>query len=53
MSKMPFWKQFASQAILVVVGLFVLLTVYGLLNVSLDGSLQGAPVELHLVPEEF
>jgi ABC-type glycerol-3-phosphate transport system permease component len=46
-------RQILTQIALFLVGLFVLIPIWGLLNVSLDGSLLGAPVELHLFPREF
>jgi ABC-type glycerol-3-phosphate transport system permease component len=53
MFKMKLGRQILTQLALVLVGLFVLIPVWGLLNISLDGALKGAPVELHLFPREF
>jgi ABC-type glycerol-3-phosphate transport system permease component len=53
MFKMTLSRQIFTQLALVLVGLFVLIPIWGLLNVSLDGALKGAPVELHLFPREF
>ncbi|MBN2044889.1 MAG: carbohydrate ABC transporter permease [Anaerolineales bacterium] len=53
MSKLSFRKQILSQLALVLIGAFVLLPIWALLNISFDGALKGAPVELRLFPEEF
>ena len=53
MHKMKFGRQVLTQLALFFVGLFVLVPIWGLLNVSLDGALKGAPVELHLFPRDF
>ncbi|TAK12275.1 MAG: carbohydrate ABC transporter permease [Anaerolineae bacterium] len=41
-----------AYLLLGVVAVFVLLPIWGLFNVALDGSLKGAPVELRFVPKE-
>lgn len=53
MSKMSIGKQILSQLALVLIGAFVLLPIWALVNISFDGALLGAPVELRLFPEEF
>jgi len=47
------WQQAAYQLGLVLVALFVLLPVWGLARLALDGAIKGAPTEFRLWPEEF
>jgi ABC-type glycerol-3-phosphate transport system permease component len=53
MSKLPLRKQILSQLALLLIGAFVLLPIWALLNISFDGALKGAPVELRFFPEEL
>ena len=53
MSKLPLRKQILSQLVLLLIGAFVLLPIWALLNISFDGALKGAPVELRFFPEEL
>ncbi|MBC8447126.1 MAG: carbohydrate ABC transporter permease [Chloroflexi bacterium] len=53
MRRPRFAEQLAYQAALALVGLFVLLPIWGLVNVAFEGALKGAPVELRLWPAQF
>jgi ABC-type glycerol-3-phosphate transport system permease component len=53
MRKLKFWQQILYQLGLVVVGLFVLFPIWGMLRISFDGSVKGAPTRFALWPEEF
>jgi len=53
MRKIPFWRQFFTQIVLVVIGLFVILPIWGMTRLALDASLIGRPTEFHLFPKQF
>ncbi len=51
--RLPLHKQVLSQAILILVGVFVLLPIWYMFRLAFDGSLRGAPTEFHLLPQQF
>lgn len=53
MRKISRGQQILSQALLVLTGLFVLLPVWSLLRLALDGDLKSFPTELSLLPGRF
>src|SRR3972149_1016726 len=53
MRKPKWWSQILTQAALVVVGLFVLVPLWGMVQMSLDGSVTGWPLEFRIWPQEF
>ena len=53
MYKPGFRKQLASQLLLILIGLFVLLPIWSMARLAFDGSLKGRPVEFRLTPKEF
>jgi arabinogalactan oligomer/maltooligosaccharide transport system permease protein len=50
MRKISFLRQIATQLLLLGVGFFVLLPIWGMARLAFDGSLRGRPTEFHLVP---
>jgi len=53
MHKMTWWRQLLYQLGLAVVGAFVLVPVWGMAQMALDGSIKGWPLEFRLWPKEF
>jgi len=53
MRRISFASQIIYQSIFVIVGLFVLLPLWGLAQMAFDGSLRGWPLEFHFLPKEF
>src|SRR5262245_18783656 len=53
MRKISPTRQALTQAILVVVGLFVILPIWGVLRLAFDRSLTSRPTEFRLFPKEF
>jgi len=53
MPKLPIWRQIATQAVLVVVGFFVILPIWGIARLAFDGSLRGRPTDFLLLPKQF
>jgi arabinogalactan oligomer/maltooligosaccharide transport system permease protein len=53
MRRMMLRQQIATQAGLVIVALFVLVPVWGLARLALDGAIKGAPAEFRIWPEQF
>lgn len=53
MRKMPFSQQLRYQLALALIALFVLLPVWGMVRIALDGSIKGAPSEFSLWPKEI
>jgi arabinogalactan oligomer/maltooligosaccharide transport system permease protein len=50
----PTWRQqLVTQLGLVLVALFVLVPIWGLARLALDGAIKGAPAEFRLWPEQF
>jgi ABC-type glycerol-3-phosphate transport system permease component len=50
---MPFSQQLRYQLALALIALFVLLPVWGMVRIALDGSIKGAPSEFSLWPKEI
>lgn len=53
MRKLKWWQQILYQLIFVLIGLFILIPVWSLVQLSLDGSIRGWPLEFRLWPKEF
>jgi arabinogalactan oligomer/maltooligosaccharide transport system permease protein len=53
MRRITRWQQAATQAGLVLVALFVLVPVWGLVRLALDGAIKGAPTDFRIWPEQF
>lgn len=53
MRKLKWWQQLLYQLGFAAIALFVLIPVWGLLQMSLDGSINGWPLEFRLWPKEF
>lgn len=53
MHKMPAWKQIITQAILLVVGFFVILPIWGIARLAFDGALKSRPTEFLAFPKQF
>ncbi len=51
MRKISFLRQFGTQLALIVVGLFVVLPIWGIVRLAFDGSLRGRPTEFRLLPK--
>jgi ABC-type glycerol-3-phosphate transport system permease component len=47
------WQQVAYQLIFALVGIFVLLPLWGLAQMAFDASLRGWPLEFHFFPKQF
>jgi ABC-type glycerol-3-phosphate transport system permease component len=46
-------KEIASQGALTLIGLYVILPIWGILRLAFDGSLLSRPTEFRLLPKEF
>ena len=53
MRKVSLFKQILTQLILILVGLYVILPVWGMLRLAFDGSLIGRPTEFRIFPKVF
>lgn len=53
MRRIPVWKQIASQFLLTLTGLFVILPLWGMVRLAFDGSLRGRPTEFRLLPKAW
>jgi arabinogalactan oligomer / maltooligosaccharide transport system permease protein len=53
MHKMPAWKQIVTQAILLIVGFFVIIPIWGIARLAFDGSLKSRPTEFMAFPKQF
>lgn len=53
MRNISWLRQVATQIILIVIGLYVLLPIYSTARLAFDGSLIGAPTEFHWLPKKF
>jgi len=53
MRRLKWWEQFFWQFVLVLVGLFVLVPLWGTVYMAFDGGLKGIPLEFRIWPEEF
>jgi len=53
MRRLSLPRQLITQAVLLLLGMFVLVPIFGMLRLAFDGSLHGAPTEFRLWPEQF
>jgi arabinogalactan oligomer/maltooligosaccharide transport system permease protein len=53
MPKKPAWKQVLTQAVLLIVGSFVVLPIWGMARLAFDDSLKGRPTEFMVFPKQF
>jgi len=53
MHKLKWPQQLGYQMLLILIGLFVLLPIWGMARIALDGALHGAPTEFRLWPQEL
>jgi arabinogalactan oligomer/maltooligosaccharide transport system permease protein len=53
MHKMSIWKQILTQAMLLVVGLFVIIPIWGIVRLAFDGSLKSRPTDFWFFPRQF
>ena len=51
MRKISFLRQLVTQISLTIVGLFVVLPIWGMIRLAFDGSLRGRPTEFRLLPK--
>lgn len=53
MRKFHWYKQVFNQLFLLLVGLYVILPIWGMMRLAFDGSLIARPTEFRLLPKEF
>ncbi|MDX1379421.1 MAG: carbohydrate ABC transporter permease [Anaerolineales bacterium] len=53
MRNISFARQFVTQALLVVIGVFVALPIWGIARLAFDGSLRSRPTEFRFFPKEW
>lgn len=53
MRKLKWWQQLIYQLGFVAIALFILIPIWGLAQMALDGSINGWPLEFRLWPKEF
>ncbi len=53
MRKLKWWQQLLYQLGFAAIGLFILIPIWGLAQLALDGSIRGWPIEFRLWPKEF
>jgi arabinogalactan oligomer/maltooligosaccharide transport system permease protein len=53
MHKISLLRQLATQLLLSLIGLFVLLPIWGMVRLGFDGSLQSRPTEFRLFPKDW
>ena len=53
MRKISFIRQLGTQLTLIVVGLFVILPIWGIARLAFDGSLRGRPTEFRFLPKAW
>jgi arabinogalactan oligomer / maltooligosaccharide transport system permease protein len=53
MHKIPAWKQIITQVVLTIIGIFVILPVWGIARLAFDGALKSRPTEFHFFPVQF
>ena len=53
MRKISFLRQIGSQILLAIIGLYVILPVWGMARLAFDGSLLGRPTEFRWLPKVF
>ncbi len=51
MRKISFGRQLGTQLLLIVIGFFVILPIWGIARLAFDGSLHGRPTEFRLLPK--
>lgn len=51
MHKISFLRQLATQIMLAVIGLFVILPIWGIIRLAFDGSLKGRATEFRILPK--
>jgi arabinogalactan oligomer/maltooligosaccharide transport system permease protein len=53
MPRLPVWKQILTQMILLLVGVLVVLPIWGIARLAFDGSLKSRPTEFFFFPKQF
>jgi arabinogalactan oligomer/maltooligosaccharide transport system permease protein len=53
MRKMPLLRQLGSQLLLILIGLYVILPIWGIARLAFDGSLLSRPTEFRWLPKVF
>ena len=53
MRRISIWRQIFTQLSLFVIGLFVILPIWGMVRLAFDGSLRGRPTEFLFFPKHF
>jgi arabinogalactan oligomer/maltooligosaccharide transport system permease protein len=53
MRKIPFLRQVGSQLLLIVIGMYVVLPIWGMIRLAFDGSLIARPTEFRWLPKVF
>src|SRR5574340_1356968 len=53
MRKVSWYKQGLSQLFLLVVGMYVIIPIWGIIRLAFDGSLKGRATEFRFFPKEF
>ncbi len=51
MRKISFFRQALTQGLLLVIGFFVILPIWGMVRLAFDGSLRGRPIEFRWLPK--
>lgn len=53
MRKVSWYKQGLSQLFLLIIGIYVIIPIWGIVRLAFDGSLKGRATEFRLLPKEF
>ena len=53
MRKLPTWKQVLTQISLLMIGIYVILPIWGMARLAFDGALKSRPTEFRLFPKDF
>lgn len=53
MRKVPWYRQLLSQLFLLLVGIYVIIPIWGIVRLAFDGSLTGRATEFRFFPKEF
>jgi arabinogalactan oligomer/maltooligosaccharide transport system permease protein len=53
MRKISIWRQIITQLSLLVIGMFVILPIWGMARLAFDGSLRARPLEFRIFPKQF
>ncbi len=53
MHRISRWEQVASQLVFALVAIFVLLPLWGLVQMAFDGAIKGWPIDFRLFPKQF